>query len=334
MVAMKKYDTLCKSCGNVICDECRTKCCSNYVPIQTDNIKELIAKESTAICQIAKENQEIAADLYEKEVHEQQIQYKAKSETPSKISIFFGSLKTKFLEHLREQEKILQEEINEFYSKNEDQLDRKIRPCWSATEKLDQNMDLLGAFEKAPVIMSQFRIMDLVKNEISKCKSKMPTLDSSTVQFCPEESEIQTLFGIKPCSLKFSDGQHDIVLDAHRSQKQYKLEDFTTANVSQEPESSTISNTADETVNATTMSQNPDRYNALNASSTSSSGNNATPAGISTTAPLVTDKPSGFFEYGVYVKTFRSQLIDDLKSSKPFGMYQKCSSKFIEPVNR
>ena len=210
----------------------------------------MIAKERTctSICQIAKENQETAADLYEKAVHEQQIQYKAKSETSSKISIFFGNLKTKFLEHLREQEKILQEEINEFYSNNEDQLDRKIRLCRSATGKIDQNMDLLGAFEKAPVIMSQFRVMDLVKNEISKCKSKMPTLDSSTVQFCPEESEIQTLFGIKPCSLKFSDDQHDIVLDAHRNQKQYKLEDFTTANVSQEPESSTISNTADETV--------------------------------------------------------------------------------------
>jgi hypothetical protein len=178
----------------------------------------LIEKERTctSICQIAKENQETAADLYEKAVHEQQIQYKAKSETSSKISIFFYNLKTKFIEHLREQEKILQEEINEFYSNNEDQLDRKIRFCRSATGKIDQNMDLLGAFEKAPVIMSQFRVMDLVKNEISKCKSKMPTLDSSTVQFCPEESEIQTLFGIKPCSLKFSDDQHDIVLDAHR----------------------------------------------------------------------------------------------------------------------
>jgi len=194
-------------------------------------------------------------------------------------------------------------------------------------------MDLLGAFEKAPVTMSQFRIMDLVKNEISKCKSKMPTLDSSTVQFCPEESEIQTLFGIKPCNLKFSDGQHDIVLDAHRSQTS-KSCIKPTANVSQEPESSTISNTADEIVNTTTMSQNPDRYNALNASAASSSGNNATPAGISTTTPLVTDKPSGFFEYGDYVKTFRSQLIGDLKSSKPCGMYQKCSSKFIVPVNR
>jgi hypothetical protein len=47
------------------------------------------------------------------------------------------------------------------------QTRRKIRFCRSATEKLDQNMDLLGAFEKTPVIMSQFRVMDLVKNEIS-----------------------------------------------------------------------------------------------------------------------------------------------------------------------
>jgi hypothetical protein len=68
------------------------------------------------------------------------------------------------------------------------------------------------------------------KNEISKCKSKMPTLDISTVQFCPEESEIQTLFGIKPCSLKFSDDQHDIVIDAHRSQTEYKIEDFLSYN--------------------------------------------------------------------------------------------------------
>ena len=30
-----KYDTFCKSCRNVICNECRTQCCSNYVPIQT-----------------------------------------------------------------------------------------------------------------------------------------------------------------------------------------------------------------------------------------------------------------------------------------------------------
>jgi hypothetical protein len=67
--------------------------------------------------------------------------------------------------------------------------------------------------------------MDLVKNEISKCKSKMPTLDISTVQFCPEESEIQTLFGIKPCSLKFSDDQHDIVLDAHRSRSIISVSD-------------------------------------------------------------------------------------------------------------
>jgi hypothetical protein len=366
-----KYDTFCKSCGNVICDEC----CSNYVPIQTDNIKELIAKESTAISQIVKENQETAADLYEKAVHQQQTQYKAKSETSSKISIFFYNLKTKFLEHLAEQEKILQGQINVFYSKNEDQLDRKIRFCRSATEKLDQNMDLLGAFEKTPVIMSQFRVMDLVKNEISKCKSKVPTLDSSTVQFCPEESEIQTLFGIKPCSLKFSDDQHDIVLDAHRSQTEYKIEDFLsyikpTANVSQEPESSTISNTTDETVNTATTphsTTDPDRYNApntsvadiynapntsvadiyndpnasvadrYNAPNTSDADGSeyyATSEEISTPDPLVTDEPNRFFEYGDYIKTFRSQIIGDLKSSTPCGMYQKCSSKFKEPVNR
>ncbi|XP_063411801.1 uncharacterized protein LOC134694684 [Mytilus trossulus] len=202
------YTSFCQICECVLCDKCIThkhKGCVSVVTVRDDNIDEIINTFRAKVEKDLAKSTRNVTDSYTNFVKQQQSIFKEKCEISTTVSAFYYNLKTKILQYLIEQEKMFQDYVQKHYSNLEQKMDKHIKQNKSICQRFACHADLFSVIGKAHANISNLRLYESVKKEVSRLKPEITEIDEcDTVQFLPDESRLKDIFDFQLANLRLA----------------------------------------------------------------------------------------------------------------------------------